>query len=128
MLLTAIMAGGCGARADQTPKAAERTIVWHQLGSWSGHGNRQTESFTSDTGTLRIRWDATADAGTVGLPVLRLEARSAISGRLLQQVVDQAGPGSGLGYVHQDPHVFYIVVESNHVNWKFTVDEGIGYP
>jgi hypothetical protein len=56
-----------------------------------------------------------------------MTAHSAISGRLLQQVVDHTGPGSGLDYVQQDPHVFYMIVESNDVNWKFTVDEAIGY-
>ena len=128
ILLTALLAGACGARAEQGPKPTERTVVWHQLGSWSGHGSRQTESFTSDTGTLRVRWEATGNPGTVGSPVFRLAAHSAISGRPLQQVVEHTGPGRGLDYVQQDPHVFYMVVESSDVNWTFTVEEAIGYP
>jgi hypothetical protein len=114
----------CGARADQ-PKASEPAVAWRPLGSWSGHGNQQTESFTSDTGTLRVRWETTAESGDPG--AFRLTAHSAISGRPLQQVVDHRGIGSGVGYVQQDPHVFYVVVESNHVNWKFTVEEAVGY-
>jgi hypothetical protein len=114
----------CGARADQ-PKASEPAVAWRPLGSWSGHGNQQTESFTSDTGTLRVRWETTAESGDPG--AFRLTAHSAISGRPLQQVVDHRGVGSGVGYVQQDPHVFYVVVESNHVNWKFTVEEAVGY-
>jgi hypothetical protein len=141
ILLAALTAGACSARAEQTPKVVERTIVWHQLGSWSGSGNRQTESFTSDSGTLRVRWEV-ADArqrngervesvppsSSLRPAVFRLTAHSAISGRVLQQVVDQTGSGSGLGYVQQDPHVFYLNIESNDVNWKFTVEEAIEYP
>src|SRR5207244_3260754 len=51
LLLTALAVAGCRARADQPPKPAKGTVAWHQLGSWSGRGNLQTESFTSDTGT-----------------------------------------------------------------------------
>ena len=122
----------CGPRASNAPKPAARTVVWRQLGSWSGRGSLQTESFTSDTGTLRVRWEATpAEApGMVQAAdgTFRLEARSAISGRLLEQVVDHAGAGRGTGYVQQDPHVFYVVVESTRLNWQFTVEEAIGYP
>ena len=60
--------------------------------------------------------------------MFRLNAHSAISGRLLQQVVEQAGAGSGVGYVQQDPRVFYVVVESNQLSWTFTIEEAIGYP
>lgn len=118
----------CG-RGKQ-PTAAqppERKIVFRSLGSWSGHGNLQTESFTSDTGTLRVKWEAKPVSGAK-TPSFRLDAHSAISGRLLQPVVDQPGGGKGVGYVQQDPHVFYMVVEADGVNWQFTVEEAIGYP
>jgi len=60
---------------------------------------------------------------------LRIRADvTAISGRLLQQVVDHAGAGHGVDYVQQDPHVFYLVVESTRLSWQFTVEEAIGYP
>ena len=114
------LSAACGTRADQPPQPAESKIVWHTLGSWSGRGNRQTESFTSDTGTLRVTWEATGD--------FSLTAHSAISGRTLQQVVDHDRSGRGVGYVQQDPHVFYMVVEAGKVDWKFTVEEAIGYP
>lgn len=119
VVLTLAMSS-CGTHANQPAQQGERTVVWHTLGSWSGHGNRQTESFTSDTGTLRVTWQASGD--------FRLTAHSAISGRPLQQVVEHPGPGNGTGYVQQDPHVFYMVVEARDVNWKFTVEEAIGYP
>ena len=110
----------CKSQPKEPPQPTERKVVWHSLGSWSGHGNRQTESFTSDTGTLRVTWEA---SGT-----FKLNAHSAISGRLLQPVVDHEGPGKGVDYVQQDPHVFYMVVEAGPVDWKFTVEEAIGYP
>jgi hypothetical protein len=135
VVLAGIVAGAlggsaCGPRADRPPRS-EPTVVWRQLGSWSGRGSLQTESFTSDTGTLRVRWEATAAASSGAAPapgLFRLDAHSAISGRLLQQVVDHAGAGHGTGYVQQDPHVFYVVVESTQLNWQFTVEEAIGYP
>jgi hypothetical protein len=41
--------------------------------------------------------------------------------------VNQKGVGQGVGYVQQDPHVFYLVVDSSHTDWKFTVEEAIVY-
>lgn len=122
-----LVAASCRARADQAATPAQRTVVWHQIGSWSGHGNRQTESFTSETGTLRVRWEATHEA-VAGSGAFRLTAHSAISGRSLQEIVDQPGAGRGEAYVQQDPHVFYVVVESNRMNWSFTVEEALAYP
>ena len=129
--LAALAAGRCGARADNPPKAVEQTIAWHRLGSWSGRGNLQTESFTSDTGALRVRWETTpqpGEAASAARGAFHVTAHSAISGRPLQEVVEHTGVGSGVGYVQQDPHVFYVVVDSSHVNWKFTVEEAIVYP
>jgi len=118
----------CGrSRSQPPPQQTEPKVVYHTLGTWSGRGDRQTESFTSDTGTLRVKWEATALPGAKA-PSFGLEAHSAISGRLLQTVVDKGEPGSGTGYVQQDPHVFYMVVEAAGVSWKFTVEEAIGYP
>ena len=131
-IVAALASSSCGPRANQAPPPAERSVAWRRLGSWSGRGSLQTESFTSDSGTLRVRWDVTSAAASGAAPatagVFRLEAHSAISGRLLQEVVDHAGAGGGVDYVQQDPHVFYLVVESTQLNWQFTVEEAIGYP
>lgn len=130
ILLAALLATGCGRHADPAAKSPGANVAWHKLGSWSGQGSVQTASFTSDTGTLRVRWETTPRSGAPPGPPgsFRLTAHSAISGRPLQQVVDHAGPGSGTGYVQQDPHVFYMVVEASQLNWTFTVEEGFGYP
>jgi hypothetical protein len=115
------------AQATQPSPPRERTLVWRPLGSWSGHGSRQTESFTSDTGALRVRWETSAATASEPTTPFRLTAHSAISGRPLQQVVESTGAGSGIGYVQQDPHVFYMVVDAKDLNWKFTVEEAVGY-
>ena len=126
----ALAAGSCRGRSDGPPKPGERAIGYHLLGSWSGRGSLQTESFTSDTGALRVRWETNVQAGddaAVTTGALRITAHSAISGRPLQEVVNQKGVGRGVGYVQQDPHVFYLVVDSSHADWKFTVEEAIVY-
>jgi hypothetical protein len=126
----ALASCACGPRANPKPQGAPPSVVWRPLGSWSGHGSVQTESFTSETGALRVRWETRPPESVTPLAAgqFRLNAHSAISGRLLQPVVEHAGAGSGVGYVQQDPHVFYVVVESNQLNWTFTVEEAVGYP
>jgi opacity protein-like surface antigen len=116
------MAAACGGQASRADETPQRVVVWRAIGSWSGRGNRQTESFTSDTGALRVRWTTNREAPA---GAFRLTAHSAISGRLLEQVVDHRGAGSGVGYVNQDPHVFYLMVESDRLDWTFSVEEGI---
>jgi hypothetical protein len=140
LVTAALASSACGPRASPKPQSAARGVVWRPLGSWSGRGSLQTESFTSETGALRVRWETKLPSGgpertvlhqadaPLASGVFRLNAHSAISGRLLQPVVEQAGAGSGIGYVQQDPHVFYVVVEANQLSWAFTVEEAIGYP
>ncbi len=125
LVLSALLAGACAAKPDASASAAaaEPLIIWRPIGTWSGHGNAQTESFTSETGSLRIRWE-TSDERPDSAGSFRLIAHSAISGRPLEQVVEQRGAGSGTGYVGQDPRVFYLVVESTQLKWKFSVEEG----
>jgi hypothetical protein len=129
VLLAPLVAFACGTRASEVSKPAAAAVAWRQLGSWSGRGNAQTESFTSDTGTLRVRWEAKASSGQNARDSasFHVDAHSAISGRLLQPVVDHAGPGEGVGYVQQDPHVLYIVVESKDLAWTVTVEEAVAY-
>ena len=128
----ALVASACGARAEPAKPAAQTGVGWRQLGTWSGRGNAQTASFTSDTGALRVRWQASPapneNAPRSSSPSFRIAAHSAISGRLLQPVVEHAGAGEGIGYVQQDPHVFFMVVEASQLNWTVTVEEAVGYP
>jgi len=124
--LTALVAVGCRSPAKSPASRAPGAlqVSWHTLGSWSGHGSLQTESFTSDTGSLRIRWE-TRRATEPQLGTFRLTFHSAISGRPLAEAVDQRGVGRDTAYVRDDPHVFYAVVDSADLDWTFSVEEGV---
>jgi len=117
----ALFAAACGSPSSS---ASKEVVVWRAVGSWSGRGNLQTESFTSDSGSLRVRWE-TAGEASHGAGTFRLTARSAISGRSLKVAVEQQGPGRGTSYVNDDPHVFYMTVESANLDWSFTVDDAV---
>ena len=125
--LTAAAIGGASGCRQAAPAAAapREVVVWRSIGSWSGRGNTQTESFTSDTGSLRVRWRADHEARP-GDGSLRLTLHSAISGRPLAQLVDHRGAGADTAYVGEDPRVFYVVVDSAGLEWSFTIDEGAG--
>jgi hypothetical protein len=123
LLVFAVSASGCR-RQDVAAARAAPQMIWRTLGTWSGRGNRQTESFTSDSGALRVKWETAGAAGAPSPGTFLLTAHSAISGRVLQQVVEVSGPSSGVDYVSQDPHVFYMSVESAGLDWKFSVEEG----
>ena len=112
--------GACG--APRPEPARKEIVVWKQLGSWSGRGNAQTESFVGLTGSLRFRW-RTANENPKGRGRFKLILQSAISGRDLQEPVDEEGPGEGTAYAADDPRVFHMSVESANLDWSFTVEE-----
>ena len=51
----AIALSSCG--SPPSPPPAAEVVVWKEVGSRSGRGNFQSESFTSDTGGFRVRWE-----------------------------------------------------------------------
>jgi hypothetical protein len=55
----------------------------------------------------------------------RLILQSAISGRDLQEVVDEKGQSDGTAYVAEDPRVFQILVQSANLDWSFSVEEAV---
>jgi len=126
-LLSAVLVVYTSACRKEEVAAAKTApqMIWRAVGTWSGSGNRQTESFTSDTGALRVKWETTSAGTSAAAGAFRLTAHSAISGRVLQQVVEAQGTGFGTDYVSQDPHVFYMSVESAGIDWTFSVEEGI---
>jgi len=123
---------GCGetrapdvaAGADATASPATGDVRWHPLGTWTGSGDRQTESFDVRTGTLKLVWEATNER-TPGAGTLRIELYSAISGRPLQTVVDVVGVGFDSTYVADEPRVSYLVVTSEGVDWRLRLEEGV---
>ena len=98
-------------------------MLWHTLGSWSGRDNVQTESFTSETGALRVQWE-TRNETKPNTGAFKLTMNSAISGRPIMTAVDQRGVGRETAYVSDDPRTYYAVVESSNLDWTFTVQEG----
>ena len=119
-MASATLMGACGAPPPEP--ARKEVVIWKQLGSWSGRGNAQTESFVGLTGSLRLRW-RTTDEDPKGQGRFKLILQSAISGRALQEPVDEEGPGEGTAYAADDPRVFHILVESANLDWSFTVEE-----
>jgi hypothetical protein len=117
----AVLAAACG---DPPAKPVEEVVVWKQLGEWSGRGSIQTESFVGLTGSLRMHW-RTKNEAPAGAGTFRLVLQSAISGRDLQEPVNQSGPGEWTAYVADDPRVFHFLVESSNVDWSFTVEEAM---
>ena len=112
--------------ACESPREAdpEQVVIWNRLGEWSGRGNRQTESFASDTGSLRVQW-RTGNERPTGAGIFRLTIHSAISGRPLLVAVEHQGNGRDTAYISEDPRVFHAVVESANLDWSFTVEEAV---
>ena len=111
----------CTSRPSPPP---ERIAMWRAIGTWKGRGNMQTESFSSDSGALRVRWQTTNETAP-GAGRFRLTSHSAISGRALRTGVDYQGVGEGTADLSDDPRVFFIEVESSDVDWTFTVEEAL---
>jgi len=123
MLLGLIALSAC--RSDAPRPQHQAVVVWKPIGSWSGRGDKQTETFTSDTGGFRVHWE-TAGEQPAGGGRLRVVFRSGDSGREIIEAIDAHGDGSGTEEVAADrPRWFYITMESANVDWKVSVDERI---
>src|SRR6516162_3330970 len=118
-----LLSGGCS-RAPAREVSREEAVAWKPLGSWSGRGNLQTESFVRLTGSLRMHWQ-TKNESPKGKGSFRLILHSAISGRELQEPVDHQGAGEGTEYVAEDPRVFFLSAESSNLDWSFSVEEAV---
>ena len=112
------------AACASSPGRAETrdTVLWRRVGSWSGHGNVQTGSFNVETGALRMQWETTHAAAEGSFKV---SLHSSISGRTLQTIVDQRGPGRDTTYIEDEPRVSYLVVESADLDWTMTLEEAM---
>jgi hypothetical protein len=113
-----------GCRAEPR-RPAKDVVIWHQVGSWSGRGNAQTETFTGDSGGFRVHWEtkneSRPDAGR-----LRVVFRSGDSGREIIEAVDVHGVGHDIEDVATErPRWYYLTIESANVDWTVTVDERI---
>jgi hypothetical protein len=107
------------------PPARHPVVVWKPIGSWSGRGDKQTETFTSDNGGFRVHWE-TANEARPGSGRLRVVFRSGDSGREIIEAIDAHGVGSGVEEVAAErPRWYYVTIESANVDWKVSIDERI---
>jgi len=121
-LIPLIVLAGC--RADP-PHQTRAGVAWKPIGAWSGRGDKQTETFTSDSGGFRVHWE-TGREEPAGGGRLRVVFRSGDSGREIIEAIDAHGAGSGVEEVAADrPRWYYVTIESANVDWKVSVDERI---
>lgn len=122
LIATVLACAACRAPAPSKPKPG--TIGWRPIGTWSGHGDLQTESFNIDGGEWRVKWE-TKNETRPGAGGFRVTAHSAVSGRPIQLAVDHRGVGHGIGIVTEDPRLYHLVIESANVDWSIVVEEAV---
>ena len=120
--LVFMLPAGCRSGSRDTP---QEVVVWHQVGTWSGRANSQTETFTSDTGGFRVHWE-TRNETRPGEGRLKVVFRSGDSGREIVDAVDAHGIGRDTVEVSAErPRWYYLTIESANVDWSVRVDEQI---
>jgi hypothetical protein len=124
LLAAALAAAGCRSDAPAAGPSVPAIIDWRPIASWSGHGNAQLDAFPIEQWGWRVQWE-TKNEAPAGRGAFHVEAHSADSGRLLDDLVDVQGPGHDTAYVTILPRRFYLVVESKNVDWSMTVEEPI---
>ena len=99
--------------------------VVQPMATWEGTGN-QTLGLVSQSGRFRLRWQTRPEPGREGRDgTFKLTVHSGVSGRPLQEVADQRGPGEGAYNVEDDPRPFNLMVESSGLVWTIVADEMI---
>ena len=122
VIAAVLLMGACGSRAK--PAAKPVTVGWRPLGSWTGHGSTQTESFEIESGEVRLRWQ-TSNEKPAGTGTFVVGVHSAVSGRLLDQAIEFQGVGHDISYVTEDPHWSYLVIDSKNVDWSVQIEEPV---
>ncbi len=124
--LLVVLAAGLGSSGCRSqPPPRKEVVVWRPVGSWSGRGDKQTETFTSDSGGFRVRW-ATTNEARPGAGRLHVVFRSGDSGREIIDAIDAHGAGGGTEEVAAEkPRWYYLTIESADVDWTVAVDERI---
>jgi hypothetical protein len=99
-------------------------VGWRPIGTWSGRGNTQTDSFNIESGQLRIKWD-TKNETAPGAGTFRVMVHSAVSGRPIALAVEHRGAGRDTAYVTDEPRLYHLVIESSEVDWTVVVEEAV---
>ena len=126
LLLVAVAVLGLAAceSAPPAPPAPPADTVWKVVGTWSGHGNAQLETFPIERFTWRVRWE-TKNESPAGTGTFQVTANSGDSGRILAEVVDATGVDKDVQYITELPHRYYLVVASTGVDWTLTAEEPV---
>ena len=118
-----LLVAGAGCQSAPPPEPKARQIGWRPIGTWSGRGDTQTESFNIESTQWRIKWE-TKGAASPGAS-FHLMVHSAVSGRPIADAVKQQGDGHGVAYVTEDPRLYHLVIDSGGVDWSITVEEAV---
>ena len=121
-LVFAFVSTGC----EYKPPPAEKNVEvrWKEVGTWSGHGNQQLETFPIEHFTWRVRWE-TKNESPPGSGRFHVTANSGDSGRILAEVADVQGVDKDVTYITELPHRYYFVITSTGVDWTLTAEEAI---
>jgi hypothetical protein len=122
LLTLTLMAIGCRSETKREVKAP--LVGWRPIGSWSGRGNTQTDSFNIESGQLRVKWE-TKNEASPGAGTFRVMVHSAVSGRPIALAVEHRGVGRDIAYVTDDPRLYHLVIESSDVDWTVVVEEAV---
>lgn len=121
-LTLVLMLADC--RRTSEPPAASVAVV-QPMASWEGTGSR-TLGLVSQSGSFRIRWQTRPEPGRDPRHgTFKLTVHSGVSGRPLQEIVDQRGPGEGVHNFEDDPRPFNLMVDSEGLVWSIAVDETV---
>lgn len=124
--LLAIASTGLACRRDTAATspgpAAPADLEWRLVGTWSGTGPRQTESFEVSQFAMRLRWQVVRTTAP-GPARFEVTLHSAVSGRPLQALVDASRVESGEVLVADDLRPAHFVVDAEHVEWRMTLEQ-----
>jgi len=128
LLVFVLAAAGCSrepAPAAAPPGGAPgeaEVLAWRAIGTWSGRGSAQLETFPIERQTWRVRWETKNESPT-GTGTFYVTANSGDSGRIMAEVVQATGVDHDVAYISDVPHRYYLVVTSSNVDWTVTAEE-----
>jgi hypothetical protein len=114
----AILSASC---SDPTPRESDTIAVVRSLGTFTGRGS-QTVGVVSESGHLRVTWE-TRNEEPRGAGTFRLALHSGVSGRPIELITDQRGEVRGTRDITDDPRAYNLMVDSQNLEWTFTVEE-----
>jgi hypothetical protein len=116
--IAALLSASCSA---PPPRQPETIAVVRALGTFSGSGS-QTIGVVSESGHLRVAWE-TRNEEPAGTGTFRLALHSGVSGRPIELITEQRGEVHGSKDVTDDPRPYNFMVDSQNLDWTFTVEE-----